>query len=223
MALLPAYRLKLYRNFKAIESADYYGVVRYYERFEDDIRSLDFEEYFDCTVTYANALFEVGEHGKHIVMADHLLETVIMENVETWGGEDIYAKLLFKKAASFFNLEDYPRAEHILRELVKLAPWDRLRVRFLRTCLLRQRPAWMPRIRAIALLFILLSAASVALEIFVIRPFFPALLTATQYAYFVFFAVGILVLAIGETWHGWHCLRETESFACLWQKRKSAA
>lgn len=221
MALLPAYRLKLYRNFKAIEGADHYGVVRYYERFEDDIRSLDFEEYFDCTVTYANALFETGEHGKHIVMADHLLETVIMQNIETWGGEDIYAKLLFKKAASLFNLEDYPRAEHILRELVKIDPWDRLRVRFLRACLLRQRPTWMPRARAISLLFILLSAVGIAVEIFVVRPFFPDWLAAAQRIYFGFFAVGLLMLAGSEARHALRCFHEAEAFACACQKRKS--
>lgn len=220
VALLPAYRLKLYRNFKAIEAADYLGLVRYYERFEDDIRALYFEEYFDCTVTYANALFETGAFGKYLVMADHLLETVIMQNIETWGGEDIYAQLLFKKSAALYNLMRYTEAEHILRELVKLDPWARLPLRFLRTCLWRQKPAWVARARAASLCLLLLAALLVAGAIFAVRPYFPEWLAAAKSIYIVVFAAGTLVLGGSETLHAWQCWKTAHAFAAEHRCRK---
>ncbi|MCB0545100.1 MAG: hypothetical protein KDC70_16350, partial [Saprospiraceae bacterium] len=33
MNFLPAHRLRLYRNFKAIESHDFHGLIRFYEQF----------------------------------------------------------------------------------------------------------------------------------------------------------------------------------------------
>ena len=61
MDYLPAQRLKLYRNFKAIDAVDYHGIVRFFERFEDGIRTLDDNEYFDCAFRYTEALFEIGQ------------------------------------------------------------------------------------------------------------------------------------------------------------------
>ena len=122
MNFLPAYRLKIYRNFKSIEAADYHGIARYYERFEQDIHQLDFDEYFDCLASYTQALYEIGDYRKHLVMCDFLLETIIIQNVESWGGEDLYTKTLLAKATSQYFEQEYKSAERILKELVKIAP-----------------------------------------------------------------------------------------------------
>ncbi len=220
--MLPAYRLKLYRNFKALEANDFHGIVRYYERLEDDIRTLDADEYFDCTVTYTEALFQTADYGRHLVMCDHLLEFVIMQNVESWGGEDIYVKILFRKAASLYQQHEYARAEHVLRELIKLHPWHRLAPRFLRNCLLRQRPAWLFQVRAVALLLFLLSAAVVALEIFVVKPFFTDYYRLALIVHNALLGSGLGLLLIGESRHLWRCARSMETFVQLMKWRKSS-
>ncbi len=218
--LLPGYRLKLYRNFKAIESLDYQTIVRFYETYEEDIRELYFEEQFDCTVAYADALFETGQFCKHLVMADHILETVIMQNIDDWGGEDLYAKTLFRKAASLFNLGQYPQAEHVLRELIKLDPTARLPVRFLKTCLSRQRPAWVARWRRLATGLILLSAATIAGEFLFLKNHFPAGLTWAKMGHWALLASGVLLLAAAELKHGWRCWTAAEAFAEQLRRRK---
>ena len=220
MAYLPAYRLRLYRNFKAIDTADYHGIVRYYEQFEDAIGSLDMEEYFDCTWAYTNALFEIGNYAQHLVMCDHLLELVIMQNIENWGGEDIYAKLLFKKAAALYQLQEYPKAAYILRELIKLYPNYRMSVRFLRACLLRQRPKWLTTTRAVAMFLAFLTAGAIALELFVIHPFFPDYYQGALITHNVLLGISLLTLAGSEFWHAWRCYREANCFARKMRARK---
>ena len=221
MNFLPVNRLRLYRDFKALEANDFHGIVRYYEQYEDGIRALDFEEYLECTLAYTNALFESGNHGKHLVMCDHLLEIVIMQNVETWGGEDLYERVLFRKAASLFHLQEYRKAEHVLRELAKIAPADPLPRRFLEKCLLHQKPAWLMKTRAAFVALSLLAAVVIAIELFVIKPFFAAWLMPVQVAHNVLLGAGVGVFATGEVLHAWRCRRAVAGFAEQIRRRKN--
>lgn len=218
--MLPAYRLKLYRNFKALDAHDYHGIVRYYERNEDGLRTLEFDEYLDCTLAYTHALFETGNYGQHVVMCDHLLEETIMHNVESWGGEDIYAQLLLKKAASLYHLHEFARAEHVTRELIKLQPHHRLAVRFLSACLHRQRPAWLTRVRATAVVLVLLSAFVIMLELFVVRPFFGQYYGLAKLLHNGLLVAGLVVLFVGETGHTVQCYRRAAGFACRMARRR---
>ena len=220
MAYLPSYRLKLYRNFKAIDAADYHGIVRYFERFEDAINTLDAEEYFDCALAYTNALFETGNLGQHVVMSDHLLELVIMQNIETWGGEDIYTQLLFKKAVSLYKLQEYSKSKHILQELIKIHPSDKWPVILLRKCLVQQKPTWLWRCRATAVAFTFLSVAAIALELFVVRPFFLDYYEKALWVHNLLLGAGVLALCGGEAVHFWQCHRGAKAFAENMQARK---
>jgi len=220
MNILPANRLRLYREFKALEANDFHGIVRYYEQFEDGIRALDPDEYLECTVAYTNALFETGSHNKHLVMCDHLLEVVIMQNIENWGGEDLYQRILFRKAASLFQLQEYPKAEHVLRELVKIAPTDPFPRRFLEKCLLHQKPSWITRTRAICVALSLLAALIIALELFVVKPFFRAWLEPMQVVHNILLGAGIGVFAVGEVLHTWRCRRSVARFTARVKKKK---
>lgn len=220
MNFLPANRLRLYRDFKALEANDYYGIVRYYEQYEDGIQVLDFDEYLECTLAYKNALFETGHHGKHLVMCDHLLEIIIMQNIETWGGEDLYERVLFRKAASHFYLQEYPKAEHVLRELVKIDPADPLPRRFLEKCLLRQKPPWLMKTRAACVALSLLAAVVIAFELFVVKPFFESWLLPMQIAHNLLLGAGIGVFVAGEILHAWRCRRKVTSFSNQMSRRK---
>lgn len=223
MQYLPAYRLKLYRNFKALEANDFHGIVRYYEQHEDGIRTLDLDEYFDCTLAYTEALFETGNHGKHIVMCDHLLELIITENLEGWGGDEVFRNVLFKKAASLFRQGEYGRAEYMLKELIKIHPWDAMPQRFLHTCLLRQKPAWLTLTRATAVLLVLLAALTIAVELFVIRPFFFDYYQHALYLHNGLLLTGVLTLAGGEGWHYLRCRHCVRQLAKSIKRRKKGA
>lgn len=217
----PAQQLKLYRNFKSLRVNDFHSIVRYYEEFEEAMRALNFDEYFDCTYAYTAALFETGDYGKHVVMCDHLLEIIIMENVESWAGEDVYAQVLFKKAASLCRLREDAQAEHVLRELLKLHPEDPLSRRLLQVCLLRRRPRWLLQTRAIAIVLLLLGAVAVAVALFVVEPFFSPYAQAARWIYNALMLGGAGLLAAGEFAHYWRSSSRVRGFAKKMRRRKA--
>lgn len=221
MAYLPAQRLRLYRNFKAIDAADYHGIIRYFEHHEDGIRTLDEQEYFECALAYTEALFEVGQYGKHSVMCDHLLEFVIVQNIERWSGEDIFARLLFKKAVSLFQQREYTHSEHILRERIKLYPDDQPALRLLYACLTRQRPAWLAKTRAVAIGLAFLAVAAVGVELFVVRPFFWDYYETSLLLHNVLLIGALATLAGGEFRHAWLCRKAVRTFARQAYERRS--
>jgi tetratricopeptide (TPR) repeat protein len=220
MYFLPAERLRLYRNFKAIEANDFHGIARFYEQHEDGIRALDFDEYLDCTLVYANALFEAADYGKHLVMCDHLLEVVIMQNVDNWGGEDLYHRLLFKKSASLYHLQEHAKSERILREIVKIYPNDPLAALYLNKVLLRQKPVWLFRARAATVVFALLAVLVIALEILALPAFFPHLLQPFQIAHNLLIALSLATLSVAEAMHAFRSWWRTRRFVLRARQKK---
>ena len=212
MHFLPAERLRLYRNFKSIEVNDFHGLIRFYEQNEDGIRALDFDEYLDCTLAYTDALFEASDFGKYLVMCDHLLELVIMQNVDQWGDEDLYHHLLFKKSAAFYHLQEYSKSERILREIIKIYPQDRLAAVFLNKALLHQKPVWLFRCRAATVGFALLAVFVIALEILAVPTFFPSLLQPFKIAHNLLIALSLAAISIGEASHSLRCWLKTRNF-----------
>jgi hypothetical protein len=219
MNFLPAERLRLYRNFKAIEVNDYHGLVRYYEQNEDGIRGLDFVEYLDCTLVYTNALFEASNYGKHLVMCDHLLEVVIMQNVVDWDGQDLYHLLLLKKATSLYYLQEYGKSARMLYEIIKIYPNDRLAAVFLNQALLRQKPGWLFSLRAATVVFALMAVLVIALEILAGPKYFPTLLQPMQFGHNLLIALSLASIAIGEAWHALSCRIKTTRFVKVSSKK----
>jgi tetratricopeptide (TPR) repeat protein len=222
MSFLSHNRLKFYRNFKAIETNDVQSIVRFYEQNEHEIQHLDFDEYFDCTVAYTQALFEINSFRKHIVMADHLLETIIMQNIESWDGKNIYTNVLFYKANALYLMEQYTPAIHILKELIKISPWDKSPAKLLAACYHKQKPVWLSVSRSISVFLFLLSAFVIAVEIFT-SPFFPQYLLKAQYLHVTTFILGIVVLTFGEFFHYWKAYQKSDSFVALSRLSKSSA
>lgn len=220
MYFLPAERLRLYRNFKSIEVNDFHGLIRCYEQNEDGIRALDFDEYLDCTLAYTNALFEVANYGKHLVMCDHLLELVIIQNVADWDGDDLYHRLLFKKSASLYHLQEFSKSERILREIIKIYPHDRRAAMYLNKALLLQKPAWLFRARAATVAFALLAVVVIALEILAVPKFFPDLLQPMQIAHNLLISLSLASLSVGEAWHTLRSRLQTVHFVRQAMKKK---
>jgi len=212
MYFLPAEQLRLYRNFKSIEVNDFHGIIQFYEQQEDGIRALDFYQYLDCTLVYTNALFDSANHGKHLVMVDHLLELVIMQNVEDWDGEDLYHQLLFNKSASFYHLEEYAKSERILREIINIYPDDRLAAVYLNKVLLHQRPRWVFRARTATIVFFFSAIVLIALEFFAAPGFFPEWIGPMRIAHNLLIALSVASLSLGEAGHTVRCWVKTRRF-----------
>lgn len=202
MRLQPTtYRSKLYKAFKNINPTEYGEVMRFYERNEDNFETLEFEEYVELLLAYTQALFELGLYRKHVRMADVIIELSIVENLRSFNGEELYENTLFKKAASYFHLKQYEKAEYILKELIKINPNDKMNLLFLERCFKAEQPKFQQTAKAISLVLLLLASIFICLEMIIIRPLFPNYALPIEIGRIILFSLGAIVLAFGFLGH----------------------
>lgn len=195
------YRSKTYREFKVIEAAAYRQIIHFYEKEAATIEGLEFEEHFEMTTAYVNALFEVGAYHKHLALVDSIIEAAITNNISFYKGEDIFLKMLFRKAASLYNLFEYDQSEYILREIVRINPWENDAVQFLKKCLRSRQPRYVQYARASSIFLFLTAALVIALEVLFIRSFYPEQSAAAEQTRLVLFGLGGLILVGGDLFH----------------------
>lgn len=222
MQLQPKYRSKIYGDFQTIPATEWRTVVRYYESCEEQIRELDFAEYFVILMAYTNALFETGAYQKHLLMADVLIETSVMNDVELFRGEDVFRYALFRKASSYFFLHELDKCEYILRELLRINPYDQPAALLLKKCLRKKHPAFVAQARAAAIFLFLLSAFIICLEVLIVRPFYPAFDQPVEMSRNFVFLLGILALVSGDLIHWRRSIREVDAYVEGLKERKNA-
>ncbi len=196
--LSSTYYSKIYQEFKTIDVKEHLSVVRFFESYERDIKQLNFSEYFELLVAYLDALFEIGAYHSHLKIVDSAIQISILNNIKFYNGRDIYTDLLFRKAASCYNLMQYDEAEHILRELVKISPHDESYAIFLRKCLWKKQPDFLKNARGIAILLLLASALIIAVELIIVRNLFAVHTATIEMVRNITFGSAILVL-VGST------------------------
>jgi hypothetical protein len=214
------YQAKVYRDFQAIEPQEWRTIVRFYEEYQKEIRDLDFEAYFEMVTAYTNALFEIGAYEKHLRMADTVIELSVINNVRFFDGEDVFHTTLFKKAASCYHTHQLEKADYILRELLRIDPYDDGACMFLKKCLRKMHPAFVRKMRAAAILFFLASAFFICLEFLVIHSFYPLYKPLFEVVRNSLFSLGWGFLIAGDVMHRWQANREVDDFVALQRKRK---
>jgi tetratricopeptide (TPR) repeat protein len=215
------YHSQVFRNFKVIDALEYRKIVHFYERYEKSILQLEFEEYFEMVVAYTQALFEVESYRKHIMMADVVIETSISQNITHINKEEIFLSTLFQKAASYYQLQDFAKAEHTLKELIKLQPADPLSIRLLEKVFRDNRPTYIRYARAFAIFTFLIAALGVAIEVLIIRHFLPEWIMMTEWFRNGVFTLGVCALTIPELYHRWHVSDRVKKYVKDIKSRKS--
>lgn len=190
-----ARRSSVYLNFKEIDAQEFRTIVHFYQEYEADIQLLTVEEYFDMSAAYVLALFEVGSYTSYLVSCDEVIESVIYFNINEFEGENIYHKLLFRKAAALYHLMEYEQSEKILRELIRMNPRNEEVVSLLEKCIRAQPPKMVRKARIVSVLFFVVTACVIATEIFIINKLFPELSRETEYLRNSIFVVGWTILA----------------------------
>lgn len=216
MTLVPSskssYQSKLYKSFLDIEPNHFHEIIKFYEEQESKIAKLEFGEFFDLLVTYVNALFETAAYEKHLNRVDTVIENSILRNIQFFKGEDIYRRMLFKKAASLYNLGAYEKADYILRELIKIDPFERDPITFLKKCLRKSHSNLLHRINAIFILLILSSAIVAAFTLLMIRPFYTDYIQIFENIRNVLFVSACLILLGGNILHRLRIEKEVKVF-----------
>ncbi len=215
------YYSPLYREFKSIDPRSYRDLVRFYEKNETEIRDLNSEEEsIDMLVSYVNALFEIGAYRKHLLLVDHVVEAAVAHNIYEFEGKDLFRQSLFKKAASLFNTHQFKKAQIILRQLVRMDPYEPYAIRFLKKCIRRCRPRLVNTFRATSVFMLLLTALVIAVEVLFVRPFYDMHTPVVEMSRNSLFVLACLILIGGFLYNRWLAEREVEELVYQMRERK---
>lgn len=214
------YYSKIYRDFKALDERAFRDMVRFYEEREDDIKQLEFGEFFELLIAYVNALFEIGSYRKYLLLVDYAIEYSITYNIQYFAHRDIYYHLLFRKAASLYNTLAYDKADYILRELIRINP-EKVEVsQFLKKCLRKTKPAIVRHSRAASILLFLLAALVICVEVLFVRPFMGEWTASIEFTRNLIFVTGCMSLIGGALIHHWQTGQEVNAFVRTALERK---
>ena len=191
----PRHYSPLYREIRSIDPKDFQKIIREYEYKEREIGQLDPEEHFELTVLYVDALFATGAYRRHLLMVDLVIFASIDRNIQYLNGEDVYERMLFRKAASAFRTFDFASCAHICRELMRMYPENPLHGRLLQRALFNQQRSTLQFGRGAAIFCFLLTALVIVLDLLIIKNFYPAEHQAAIWLRNDVFIAGILFIA----------------------------
>lgn len=195
-----AYSSTAHQAFFSIDKGEFKEKIRFVQKYRSTVYRLPLAEFVEIMDAYAEALFETGRFEKHIRVADELIELSIMQNIGVVRGKDLYFETLFQKAASLFNLDRVAESIHILQELLRINPKHESTRLFLINCHVRVQNQVHKRIRKICMFGILISAAIIAVELLIIRPFFPDFTGPVEMSRNLLFITSVSALVLGELW-----------------------
>lgn len=213
-------RSETYEAFLAIEAGAYREKIQYIEENFFMLPELPQYEYFDMLVLYGEALFETGEYHRQAKLADHILEMSIERNIVMHRGQDVYFETLFKKAASLHNLDKIEQAIHILKELIKINPDHESTKLFLINCMIRQKKPIVRPYRNVSLVLLLSSALVIAIELLVIKNFWPTWAPIVEIIRNGLFIIGVILLISGEVMVRYRAVEDVFSFMRQTKKKK---
>ncbi len=214
------YYSRVYQEFKGIEQSEFRNIVRFFESRTDEIVHLEFNEYFELLLTYAEALFEIGTYHSFLAVADQAIAIIIEQNIKYYHGEDVFFNILFKKAAAHYNLMEYDKARHILQELIKMDSANEITVRFLKKCSRQEKPGYLKSTRAISVFLFLLTAGIIALELCLVRPFFSTYIELIEIVRNLVFGAGWIILIAGDLFFRWRVNNQVNKFVVSVKKKK---
>lgn len=184
----------VYNSFQEIDPLSYNTVIRFFNEHVEEITALDFEDYFEILTTYVNALFEVGAYQKHAAMADVVIESSIMNNLNVFHGVDLYEKTLFQKSASLYHLQEFHKSAYVLTELIKINPNNTTYRDFLIKNKLQVKPGYMVKAQGMSISLYFISILIIAFSSFYLDPFLPAWSAKAETLRNIAFAGGTAIL-----------------------------
>lgn len=165
--------------------------VRYFEENQANIQMLDFDERLEMNIDYCLCLFEIGRYERYLEKVDSVIESVIEENIYEYMQVPIYEDLLFKKAACYHNLYQFQKAEHLLIQLMRIAPNHPGCLTLLAYCKQKSEKDLFVMFKALAIVCLFMAVSITLARIILIEPFYDQYLSP-----FMFLRNGLLGLAV---------------------------
>lgn len=201
---------KIYGQFLGIHSGEYQKLIAFYEENEDQIRHLPLDQFREIFGTYADAVFENGSYKKYILIADEILPWAF----DCESDKELFYKILFRKAASLYNLGHLQKAENILEQLYRINSNNVEAKMFLKKCFKIRNSVKVQKVRALSLLLLFLSAMVIMIELLWITPFFERSVIPTRIIRTSLFS-GAFFIMVGNL-----IFQEIKAHLYLYSKRK---
>ena len=201
MSLNLTYQLEVFSELKAIDSASFHDILKFYENHREVWVGLDFSDQYEADLLYSNALFKTGSYERFLRVVDEQVECSVMHNIQYYKGDDIYLKLLYQKASCLFQLGNYEESERIYFEILRLDPDNKKFIRGLQTCLLEQKPTKIRKILGWSILMYFLSVALIIASILWIDPFDMVMSDEFEMARLFAFGMGLLLMFLATFIH----------------------
>lgn len=110
----------IYQGYFRLGDTAYREKVRFFEEHPDDITYLDFDYRIELEMDYLLCLFEIGRYERYLRFVDKVIEEIIAENIFDYRDENIFEELLFRKAASLYQLRKYEESKTLLKQLINI-------------------------------------------------------------------------------------------------------
>jgi tetratricopeptide (TPR) repeat protein len=186
--------------------------MKYYEDNLKWINALDFDDKIEMEMDYLLCLFEVGRYERYLSKVDPILEVIISENIFTFKGENIFNELLFRKAACYYQADQWHEAKIILKQLINIDKSNAVYMGLYSICCRKLNVDYYAPIKATAMAsFILVIIIAVA-DIF-LEPLFEIYIRPIEKLKIWLFAYGCISLITIEIIFQWRIKRETGMFS----------
>lgn len=170
----------VYQEYLELKSSDNQEKIRYFERNISEIMHLPFsisaEIQCDCVMAY----FEVGAYFKYLEKVDPLIQLVISENIFEVKEKNIFEELLFRKAASLFNIVEYDKAEYVFSELLKINPDNTIYKKAYAKCSVDKLRYEGQKFRGATIFLFILTGLIIGIELLCVRPFHSSAIPAVE-------------------------------------------
>ena len=184
-------------QFMEIGQDSHYEKVKFFENHKSSIGKLDFDFRAFVWCDYALSVFEIGRYQEYIKLSDELIPLVISENIYDIRGIAIYEAMLFRKAASLYNIQKFEEAEFVFSELCKIDkdPINKKAWKQAKYKIIKNKVRF---IDAISILFFIATASIIGFELLVVGNFYPDYLEMVEYTRIATFFMGIACIIGSE-------------------------
>lgn len=188
---------ELYLAYTSLDPSAYRQRVRFYEEHLDLLAGLSYDERMQLELDYHFSLFEIGKYQRFLDSVDPLIEAVIIDNIRSTEG-DFFVDLLFKKAASCYNLWRLPECEQIVCQLLKIdRNYPNAPALYLQ-CRLKAKRSWYEIVKALSVVAFFVGASLLLVAHLVVDPFHPAYFPTSKLIANVLLISCVVLLIVNE-------------------------
>lgn len=187
-----------YINYFRLEHTAYRDKVRYFENHKRLVHKLTEDQQQQMKIDYVICLFEIGRYDTFLRLVDQMIELVVIENIYSYNGKEIFNELLFRKSAALYNVKRYEEAEKVAKALTNIDRTDKKSRMLFKKCRRKYGVKRNENLKAISVLILITAIAVAYIELLIVKPFYQNYTHVFRVTKMILFCTGIGILISRE-------------------------